>query len=441
MLSGGMDSVALLYLLYEYLQEEEFVLEVIHFNYGLRGQESEDDESFVKALCDQLKLKYYIVKASLKRQSGIQDQARKIRYEKIREMQLDASWDYVFSAHHIQDQVETIIMRMNRGAGMRGLKGIPSDRKLCDGLILYRPFLKISKIQIKKYIEFHKIKYREDSSNQSNKYFRNRIRKEYKDLLENIESIDDHPFQKMIDILNIEEKQSLLECEKYFQTYPVDDKNGLKLPQNKYSNWNQQVRFLFLEHVFKKLGLKEQFTQKNFYLCEEFIKSSKPKFHYFGNIEFFSGYGWIFIHPIYEFNNFRNSSTLLQPEGDTLLIGLNKKVSIESVQIDQSQLKSKALSSPIFSFSDLSRTLYFSKRPQEKMIVRYFRPGDLFCPFGRSSNLKLKDYFIERKIIKSLRPYIPLVEIDGNIEMIAGVEISSKRAMKGRGFSLKISDI
>ena len=167
--SGGTDSMVLADLMLQARQP----IAVGHINHHLRGQESDDDAKFVEDYCNKNKIPYhqYDIDPYLLSHGNLQDKARIIRYEKLVSWAIDNDCQQIATAHHLDDQIETFIMNLMRGAGLNGLTGIAKK----NGVII-RPLLWASSEEIIQYANEHSIQYREDSSNTSDKYVRNQIR-------------------------------------------------------------------------------------------------------------------------------------------------------------------------------------------------------------------------------------------------------------------------
>ena len=177
--SGGPDSVALLSILHALAPVWDLSLTVAHCNYGLRGAESDGDARFVTALCRSLALPCLITPLTVNRRepgssSSLQVRARQARYRLFRELAGDLGAERVALGHNADDQAETVMLRMLRGAGLRGLSGMPHIR---DRLFI-RPLLSISRQDILAYLDTAGLSYRTDSSNAKSIYLRNRVRHE-----------------------------------------------------------------------------------------------------------------------------------------------------------------------------------------------------------------------------------------------------------------------
>lgn len=185
--SGGADSLALLFLLLDQLSNPGRRFIVAHVNYGLRGKESEKDERSVRVICRRLGLSFERLKVvdfvKKVKQTGLspQDLARKIRYHFFKKVvKRHRAWG-VAVAHHQEDQAETVLDRLLRGAGSRGLSGLKPVQKLnlteFQGfLYVWRPLLRFTKGELREYLKSSGISWREDQSNRTDRYRRNQIR-------------------------------------------------------------------------------------------------------------------------------------------------------------------------------------------------------------------------------------------------------------------------
>ncbi|HXF92274.1 MAG TPA: tRNA lysidine(34) synthetase TilS [Nitrospiraceae bacterium] len=173
--SGGPDSVALLALLHELAPSWKLALSAAHFNYGLRGQESDEDAEFVADLCRRWRIELIARRLTIPVGGGsLQERARVARYQALEEIGQSLGANRIALGHTADDQAETVLMWMLRGAGMTGLGGMPPIRQ---GLFV-RPLLDVPRADILAYLEARHLTYRVDSSNARAVYFRNRIRRE-----------------------------------------------------------------------------------------------------------------------------------------------------------------------------------------------------------------------------------------------------------------------
>ncbi len=183
--SGGADSMALLYGLHSLndLENVNLSLHVAHLNHLLRGDEAEEDAAFVHAAADDLGLQCSIVKrdiAALASKSGksIEEVGRQERYHTLERVCIQVGAEAVAVGHHADDNAETILHRVLRGTGLRGLRGIPPTRSISpmSDVHVVRPLLRHTRKQILAFLAERGIPHREDRTNESNEPMRNRIR-------------------------------------------------------------------------------------------------------------------------------------------------------------------------------------------------------------------------------------------------------------------------
>jgi tRNA(Ile)-lysidine synthase len=192
-LSGGADSVALLCLLLELRSDLGIVLSVAHVNHQLRDQESDDDEQFVARLAEQHGLELHLRHAPLRAPSegnhnstsstigsGIEAAARQLRYDFFRKLAHDGLVSKIATAHSLDDQAETVLLRIFRGTGIRGLAGIhPRITFHEQGRVfgeIVRPLLGFRRATLQKFLRERGLSWRHDSSNQNLAFLRNRVR-------------------------------------------------------------------------------------------------------------------------------------------------------------------------------------------------------------------------------------------------------------------------
>jgi tRNA(Ile)-lysidine synthase len=169
--SGGIDSMVLIHL----CAQLKLNFEVVHCNFMLRGAESDAETQFIESFCNSngipIHTKYFDTNTiATNTKESIQITARNIRYQWFQEI-ISLGFDYVLTAHHLDDSLETVLINFSRGTGLEGLTGIPAQ----NGNVI-RPLLPFSRDEIENYALENKIQWREDSSNASDKYLRNKIR-------------------------------------------------------------------------------------------------------------------------------------------------------------------------------------------------------------------------------------------------------------------------
>ena len=187
-LSGGPDSVAMLYLLNKLKKKRRLYLHIAHLNHLLRDEEANQDALFVKELAG--KLKTPLASQSIKVKDfakemklSLEEAGRRLRYDFLLSVAKEVQADKIALGHNQDDQAETVLMRLLRGSGVSGLRGIPATRKLNNCLII-RPLIELRRCEILSFLSKKHIAFRTDSSNSENLYFRNKIRNKLIPLLE-----------------------------------------------------------------------------------------------------------------------------------------------------------------------------------------------------------------------------------------------------------------
>ena len=171
--SGGPDSACLLDVLRKLKEKQNLELRVVHVNYGLRGESSEKDEKFTKNLAENYGLEIDIFKSKKLsiQDSNLESRLRDIRYDFFEKVRRENNFDVIAIAHNKDDQAETLLMRIMRGAGLQGLGSMrPKSGKIV------RPFLKTSREEILQYIQENNLDYRLDETNKDARFLRNKIR-------------------------------------------------------------------------------------------------------------------------------------------------------------------------------------------------------------------------------------------------------------------------
>lgn len=203
--SGGPDSVCLLDALVKIKEKSSLELHIVHVNYGLRGKSSEKDEELIQNLAQKYQIGLSVLRVEkLKKSEIAEEKLRNIRYDFFENVRKELEFDWIAVAHNRDDQVETFLMRVIRGSGLKGLSGM----KYKNGKII-RPLLGISRREILEYLKGNKLKSREDKTNKENLFFRNKIRNKLIPYLEN--NFNPNIKKTIFDAtLNIEEDLSLI---------------------------------------------------------------------------------------------------------------------------------------------------------------------------------------------------------------------------------------
>lgn len=188
--SGGADSVCLLYLLSKYAEKVAFSLTVVHVNHMLRKDEAEVDAAFVQTICREMNIRCLVAKCDVRGLSkaagmSIEEAGRSARYRTFEKVAESMQQSKIAVAHNYDDNVETILLNMIRGTDLKGFTGMkPFSYR--ENQIIIRPLLLFTKEEIKEFLEMRKIQYREDTTNKSIDFTRNKIRNKVMPILNEI---------------------------------------------------------------------------------------------------------------------------------------------------------------------------------------------------------------------------------------------------------------
>lgn len=277
--SGGMDSMTLLHA----LDEEGYDIEVAHIDHGLRGEESDLDEKLVREYCEKLDVECHVHTvdtAALAEASGkgIEETARDERYKFLEEVASESGISIIFTAHTKNDQAETVLMHMMRGAGVRGLSGIPESRKLGTATII-RPLLDVSRSEIEEYAKANDVPYREDASNTDLRFMRNRIRHQLLPLMTKIDERADL-IERLSELAaTMREVDSMLtdQLTTGFSVFARQEEDHIRVQIYDLAKMQPVFRQRLLEHAFEVvLGERYRLDRKTMKRIEEQIRLLGP---------------------------------------------------------------------------------------------------------------------------------------------------------------------
>lgn len=397
-LSGGLDSVVLTH----FFKLSGLQFSLVHCNFSLRGSESEDDEQFCRNLAGDLDSEIFIKKFNTSKfaeENGlsIQQAARELRYKFFHEVKVANSFEKICTAHHFNDSVETFFINLIRGSGPKGLSGIP---EVTDDLV--RPLLIFSREEIDHFAATNNLSYRRDSSNESEKYVRNSLRKNVLPLLYNIPGFG----AGMESALN-----NLREAD-FLQDYFAENELGkfvessetsvlINLDQLKSSHPGEF--FLFL--ILRKFG----FNRTTSDLAYNTQASGK---------EFYSPSHKAIV----------NRGTLdvirINEETDELEFLISEKgiqspvaISVQKVQGAVAEFRRDIVVCPVDKISF-------------PLVLRRWKEGDRMQPFGMKTEKKLSDIFVDLKLSIQQKRKLWVLESNKGILWIVGIKASELTRIK-----------
>ena len=374
--SGGIDSMVML----DIFTRSNYKIAVAHCNFQLRGKESDDDEALIKNICQRLTIPFHSVRFETQNDAeakniSIQMAARDLRYEWFGKLRLKLGYDYIAIAHNANDVVETFFINLSRGTGIKGLTGIKAKTKN-----LIRPLLPFSRAEIEEYSTKNNIQFREDASNASDKYHRNRIRH---NIIPEFQKINPSFLSTMLK--NIERMNSLsilLDNELYIKKQhlitKVNDSFRINIEQLKKE---KKTSFILFE-IINQYGF-------NASQVDDIISSLETQ------------PGQEFLSPSYRLIKDRVELIIIKNEKQRM----NDRKYIFEIHEGQGQI-----SDPIS-----LKLEYLEKQPAFKpsrneniaevdaakitfpLHVRKWKLGDYFYPLGMKNKKKLSDYFVDNK--------------------------------------------
>ena len=397
-LSGGADSVALLTMLLPDIREGRIAAEAVHVNHGLRGTESDGDEAFCRRLCEQEGIQLAVYRADLHGKTD-EASARKARYAFFRERYDAVQADGLILAHHADDQAETFLMRLTRGAGPEGLECMRQEENV-DGLHILRPMLRIRRDEIRAALEKDGTGWREDSTNTDTAYLRNRIRKE---LIPALEAISDSAVEKICrtagmiagdnDVLDGEAERLLGENAKgeilNAETIAAEPDALRRRVLRKW--WNAEGP------VLEEHALSAAQTEA----LNALLDVAKGKANLPGDV--------------YAIRTGKH--LILQKTGDQKA---PDPVPFEGTEIAFGEYR-VIVSTSEGNPGDGKTTQEIPEGYFRGCEIRTRRPGDRIRPFGSTGSRKLQDYLTDRRIGEPFRDRIPLVCRGNEVLLVCGV--------------------
>lgn len=416
--SGGPDSVALLHLLHRLRSELGLDLGVGHFDHGLRGPESREDAAFVADMAGSLGLPFHPGQGEVKalaraEKVSLQMAGRKLRLNFLRETCRAHAYHKLALGHTADDQVELFFLRLLRGAGPEGLKGMwPATP---EGLV--RPLLAVGKEVILAWLNQESLPYRQDSSNLSRRYLRNRVR---------------------LDLLpDLKRRYNPRLCQAVWRTQALLQEEGRLLSQETERVWATVGKAVARD--FFSLDLPG-FFRLDPVLQKRLVRAAVAKMRPDGEMTSYQVAGLLALarggrsggvislgetlrvaRAGPELHFFRR---LPDPPGDAVTLipasphgvkspeGWNWRLSTRPYNSDEPRPPA-----PDTARVDLDKVTF-------PLQVRYFRPGDRFWPLGAPGPKKLQDFLVDSKIPRWLRAHLPLMASAGQIIWVAGLRVA-----------------
>lgn len=408
--SGGADSMVLLWALLDLQKQVKFYLKVVNVNHNIRGEESDRDSEFVKKFCESKKIPYEIVSVEAKKlktqeKLTLEESARKLRYDAFLKVMKKDKLNKLFLAHHKNDQAETILMNILRGAGVLGAGGIREDG------VIFRPLLNLKKSEILKIAKEHGVKFVEDSTNSENDCTRNYLRNV---IIPQIEKA----YPAAVDAIfafgeKCKEVQNYVENQINFDL--IEEIDDCVLLKSSVFHMNKILTREYLKLAFKKLGVFADIESKHYELAIELSNSDVNSMLNFPH-------GLVLKKTYSGIKVFKDKAKKQVLQEFEFVIG---KLNIDGIGIIETQIVSP--SDVIYG----EGSLYIDQtKLSTNAIWRTRRLGDVFSKLGTGSK-KLNDYFTDKKIDVDVRDLIPVLAIQNQVCVVAGLDVSEKVKIDG----------
>ena len=407
--SGGKDSVAML----DLFCRAKLSFAVAHCNFQLRGKDADEDQIFVKNLCQDKKTDFYTKTFDTKtfaknHKISIEMAARTLRYEWFEELRKTLDFDYIATAHHLNDSIETVLLNLTKGTGIAGLKGISAKKER-----IIRPILFASRSQIDSYMADNQLVWREDSSNASDDFQRNLIRNQVVPLLKKINPNLDETFARNLERFQALEADFRKNLDN-FRTTVVREEAGvfyLKIAHIKY--W--QSASYYLEELLKEFGF-------NYF-------QSKEIFHSLGGIS-----GKMFHSATHTLLKDRLELVITTSPPTRVAVGselsLEYFINKDDVLSGRANLSflDKKLSFSIIEMKDFgenfdrSNNVFYADFDKMKfpLALRPWQEGDWIIPLGMKGKKKISDFLIDKKISMNLKKTIFLLTSQDAVLWVVG---------------------
>lgn len=399
--SGGIDSVVLC----ELLHQLKFTFAIAHCNFGLRAEDAEADQLFVKKLAKKYNVPFFtenFATRAFAEQEKVSTQmaARTLRYEWFERTRQQEGYDRIATAHHSNDTTETVLLHLTRGTGIAGLHGIPAQ----NGHII-RPMLPVTKDDIFEYVTERKLVWREDVSNETTKYQRNKIRHEVIPVLKEINpNLEETVLQTTERVSHAEaivaayisqlRAQSIKEAEDavYLSLVPLQNANGLPVVLHELLRPYNFSYSVVQELVAALAGISgKQFDSPTHTLVKDRDQ--------------------LVITP----RDISNFGSILIQEGDTSAEAGNLRFRITYAAAGDYKLNTK----PHIAALDADQLRFPLK-------LRAWQEGDWFVPLGMNGKKKISDFLIDKKVPANLKAKTLVLVSDQSVAWVVGQRLDNR---------------
>lgn len=416
-ISGGPDSLCMLDVLFNLKGKFNLKLYVVHVNHMIRGEDAKKDAAFVEKLCKDLDLPFFLFEENvpyLAKKMGLSEEqaGRYVRYKAFEETLKKVGGNKIAVAHNKNDVAETVLLNILRGTGLRGLIGI----KPVNGNII-RPLIEIERREIEKYLKDKNLHPRIDHTNYEDLYTRNKIRLKVIPYIEEVFKIDlVENLSRMAAILLEEDDYLEAKCEEVFNQICEINGEEIKVDVDALKSQHTAIKRRLVKRMY--LYVKGETDGLEYGHVEDVLnlldKPTSSKIDLPFEIEALKMYNNLVIRKKKTKEKVKFKEVLKIP-GVTTIEGIGK---FKAYVVDISQVDD-------FNKGEYIKFFDYDKIKGE-IVVKSREDGDRFSPLGMRGTKKLKEFFIDKKIPREERDYIPLVAIGKEIVWVVGYRMSEK---------------
>ena len=387
-LSGGADSVALLLLLMDAGKQ----ITAVHVNHGLRGDASDGDEAFVRALCEKHQVPLLTYRADPPDNPG-ENWAREARYGFFREAMAQTGAEALVLAHHRDDQAETLLLHLLRGSGLTGLTGMSPDTT-ADGLRIIRPLLGYSRAELRAYLKESNQSWREDASIGDARYLRNALRK---DVLPLLEQLAPGAAARMATTASLlaEDEAVLTALTQHFLAEHTGDALPLSALRTQPVGLQKRILRAWWQRTAAPTEERSLSAQQTEALLALVQAPASARCNLPGGWHGQSG--WTHLH--------------LAPPGEQLSIQPQAAANSPLVEILPY----------VGNHGDGATCQAIPKAWLDECVIRSRQMGDVIRPFGAAGSQSLQDYFVNRRVDAAFRDRVPLLCRGSEVLLVGGV--------------------